>query len=70
MRTNIVLDDAKMTKTMKIANVTTKREAVDRALSFYVRAHEQADLRALAGKVDFYDDYDYRAMRKNPHVSD
>jgi Arc/MetJ family transcription regulator len=58
-----------MAKTMRIAEVATKREAVDKALSFYIEAHEQTDLRAYAGKVEFYDGYDYKAMRENTRVS-
>ncbi|MDR2197541.1 MAG: type II toxin-antitoxin system VapB family antitoxin [Coriobacteriales bacterium] len=70
MRTNIVLDDALVGEAMRIAQAKTKREAVDVALRAYVEAHNRVDLRTLAGTVEFYDGYDYKELRRNPHVPD
>lgn len=41
MRTNIEIDDALMTEAMEALGVTTKREAVDKALRRIVRAKQQ-----------------------------
>lgn len=47
VRTNIVLDDKLVREAMKLANVTTKREAVDVALRRFVLAGRQRRLLAL-----------------------
>ena len=49
MRTNIELNDTLVTQAMKIANVSTKREAVEAALTAYVRKADHRDLFALFG---------------------
>jgi Arc/MetJ family transcription regulator len=63
MRTNIVLDDELVRKAMALSKVSTKREAVARALEEYVRNHSRLDLRELRGKVKFREEYDYKALR-------
>jgi Arc/MetJ family transcription regulator len=50
MRTNIALDDDLVRKAMALSKVSTKREAVARALEEYVRNHSRLDLRELRGK--------------------
>jgi Arc/MetJ family transcription regulator len=49
MRTNIVIDDALMTKALKTTGLKTKREAVELGLRTLVRLGEQAQLRKLRG---------------------
>jgi Arc/MetJ family transcription regulator len=49
MRTNIVLDDKLVREAMKLANVKTKREAVDVALRRFVHSGRQRRLLALKG---------------------
>jgi Arc/MetJ family transcription regulator len=49
MRTNIVIDDALMTKALKTTGLKTKREAVELGLRTLVRLGEQAQLRRLRG---------------------
>jgi Arc/MetJ family transcription regulator len=63
MRTNIVLDDELVQKAMALSKVSTKREAVARALEEYVRNHSRLDLRELRGKIKFREGYDYKALR-------
>jgi Arc/MetJ family transcription regulator len=64
MRTNVVLDDAIVAKAQKLAKARTKRETIDTALREYVANHSRKDLRDLAGKIEFWEDYDYKALRK------
>ncbi|MDR2109247.1 MAG: type II toxin-antitoxin system VapB family antitoxin [Coriobacteriales bacterium] len=70
MRTNIVLDDRLIEEAMRASQARTKREAVDIALRAYVETKNRTDLRTLAGTVEFYDGYDYKELRRIPHVSD
>ena len=69
MRTNIVLDDHVLEQVMSLAQVKTKREAVDLALREYVDNRNRKRLSELTGKIDFYDDYDHKALREGRDVS-
>ena len=64
MRTNIVLDDQLVRKTMVLSRVTTKREAVRLALQEYVQNHGRLDLRDIRGKVKIDPQYDHQKMRE------
>jgi Arc/MetJ family transcription regulator len=63
-RTNIVLDDALITKAMNVTGARTKREAVDVALRNLVAQRQAyARLRALRGRLRW--DGDVRGLRRN-----
>ena len=63
MRTNIVLDDGLVREAMKLANVKTKREAVDVALRRFVQTGRQRKLLALKGAGGIRAGYDYKHAR-------
>ena len=63
MRTNIVLDDKLIKEAMKLANVRTKREAVDIALRRFVQSGKQKKLLDLFGAGGIRRDYDYKRER-------
>ena len=63
MRTNIVLDDKLVQEAMKLANVKTKREAVDVALRRFVQSGRQRRLLALKGTGGIHPAYDYKRAR-------
>ncbi|MDR0459493.1 MAG: type II toxin-antitoxin system VapB family antitoxin [Coriobacteriales bacterium] len=69
VRTNIVIDDSLIEQVMSLARVKTKREAVNTALHEYVLNRSRSKLSDLAGSIDFYDDYDYKALREGRNVS-
>jgi len=48
---------------MKLANVRTKREAVDVALRRFVQSGRQKKLLELYGKNGIRKDYDYKRIR-------
>ncbi|MFT5143973.1 MAG: Arc/MetJ family transcription regulator [Thalassolituus oleivorans] len=58
MRTNIVIDDALMSRVLKITGLKTKREAVDLGLKTIVRLNQQADIKDLRGKLEWDGDLD------------
>lgn len=64
MRTNIVLDDQLVKEAFLYAKVDSKRELVECALKEFVENHKRRDLRELAGKISFRQDYDYKSMRQ------
>lgn len=63
VRTNIVLDDKLVKEAMKIANVKTKREAVDVALRRFVQSGKQKKLLDLYGTGGMRKGYDYKRAR-------
>lgn len=58
MRTNIVIDDALMTRAMKLAGTRTKRETVEKGLELLVRLSGQGRIRAARGKLRWRGDLD------------
>ncbi len=63
VRTNIVLDEELVKEAMKLANVKTKREAVNIALRRYVHVGKQRRLLDLYGTGGVRKDYDYKQAR-------
>ena len=65
MRTNVVLDDDLVHEAMKLTGKKTKKEVISYALQELVALKKRRNLLDLAGKIQFQDDYDYKAMRKS-----
>lgn len=63
MRTNIEIDDKLMNEAQHLSGLKTKRAVIDAALQMFVRVKRQSDILQLAGKVEFWDDFDDRANR-------
>ena len=63
MRTNVFIDDSIIQEAMNLSQIKTKKDVIDHALRELVRMYKQKDLRDLRGQVQFYDDYDYKALR-------
>lgn len=66
VRTNIVLDDKLLREAMKLAGVTTKREAIQIALTRFVQGMRQKRLLELHGRGGVRADYDYKRTRSEP----
>jgi Arc/MetJ family transcription regulator len=66
MRTNIILNDELVDEAFSYAeHITTKTMLVHEALKEYVANRKRKNLKDLRGKIQFRDDYDYKAMREN-----
>ena len=61
MRTNILIDDELMARTLRATGLKTKREAVELGLRTLLRLRQQEDIRRLRGKLDWRGDLN--AMR-------
>jgi Arc/MetJ family transcription regulator len=70
MRTNIELDDTLVEEAFRLTNVRTKKELLHLALQELIRSQKKKNLLDLAGKIEFYDDYDPKALRTNRHATD
>jgi Arc/MetJ family transcription regulator len=70
MRTNIELDDALMAEAFRLTTAKTKKELLHQALETLIQTRKKKNLLDLAGKIQFNDDYDYKALRANRHADD
>jgi Arc/MetJ family transcription regulator len=70
MRTNIVLNDELIKEAIQLTGVSTKRELVDMALRELIRSRRKKSLFDLAGEIDLFDGYDYKASRELSHGTD
>ena len=64
MATNLALDDKLIEEAVRVGRHKTKKEAVTAALREYVKAARRTDILRWVGKVDYYDDYDPKALRR------
>ena len=64
MPTNLALDDKLIEEAVKAGNHASKREAVTEALQEYVSARKRLGILEWMGRVDYYDDYDYKKARR------
>jgi Arc/MetJ family transcription regulator len=58
MRTNIVLDDKLIERAQKLTGIKTKKEVVHEALRLLILLNEQAEIRAMRGKLPWDGDLD------------
>ena len=63
MRTNIVIDDMLIEQALRLSKLKTKKEIIHKALEEFVKNRKRLDLRKIKGKIDFAEDYDYKALR-------
>lgn len=63
MPTNLQIDDRLLAKAKRIGGFRTKKDAVNHALSEFVRRREQRDIADLFGTVDFAPDFDHKKLR-------
>lgn len=64
MATNLALDDALIAEAVRVGGHRTKKAAVTAALQEYVKARRRAGILQWVGRVDYYDDYDPKALRR------
>ena len=64
MRTNIVIDEKLLRAAFSVSEARTKKDLIHEALRVLVSVRKRRDLTELAGKIDFTDDYDHKALRK------
>lgn len=70
MRTNVDLDDTLVEEAFRLTTAKTKKELLNQALQALIQARKKKNLLDLAGKIQFADDYDYKALRTNRHAVD
>jgi len=64
MSTNLAIDDRLIIRAQKIGHHKTKKETVTVALKEYIAHKKQLETISLFGKIDFDNNYNYKAERK------
>ncbi len=67
MATNLNIDTELLNEVFAACGFATKRETVNAGLSELLRKHRLKLLKELAGTVDYYEDYDYKALRHSKY---
>lgn len=65
MRTNVVIDDKLINEALRLSKAKTKKDVICFALREFVATRKRSNLLDLEGKIEFHDNYDYKAMREN-----
>lgn len=64
MATNLKIDPDLLNEAKRVGRFRTKKETVNQALTEFVQHRRQMDVLDWEGRVDFFDDYDPKALRK------
>ena len=64
MATDLELDDTLIREAQQLGCHETRAEAVNAALREYIKRRRQLRIPDLFGKVEYDDDYDYKAARR------
>jgi hypothetical protein len=64
MATNLALDDELIAEAVRVGRHRTKKEAVTAALQEYVKSRQRLGILDWVGKVDYYEDYEPKALRR------
>ena len=63
MATNLQIDQSLLEQAKSLAGLPTKRETVNEALKEFINSRLRKQFLELRGQVDYFDDYDYKALR-------
>jgi Arc/MetJ family transcription regulator len=63
MATNLSIDPELIDRALALSGERTKRAAVTKALKEFIARREQKHLLELFGRLEWDDDYDYKAER-------
>ena len=65
MATNLKIDPDLLNEAKRVGGFKTKKDAVNQALTEFIQHRRQLDILDLEGKIDFFEDYDHKALRKH-----
>lgn len=70
MRITLNLDEALLDEALHLTNLTNQEELVNFALRELVRSRRKKNLLDLAGKIQFTEDFDHKALRETGYAAD
>ncbi len=62
--TNLKIDPRLLDEAKRIGRFRTKKDTVNQALLEFIQYRKQLDILDWEGKVDFFEDYDPKLLRK------
>jgi Arc/MetJ family transcription regulator len=66
MATNLSIDPELIEQARKVSGERTKKAAVTKALKEFIARRQQENILELFGKLEWDEDYDYKAERRRP----
>ncbi|GAB6097061.1 hypothetical protein JCM14469_33150 [Desulfatiferula olefinivorans] len=63
MKTHIDLNDELLKEAFSLSNERTKKDLIHEALRTFIKLKKRKDLTSLAGKIEFYDDFNHKNLR-------
>ena len=63
MATNLAINEDLLNRALELGGFRTKKDTVNAALEEFIRRRKAEDLIGLFGKIEYAEDYDYKAMR-------
>jgi Arc/MetJ family transcription regulator len=64
MPTNLAVDDDLIVEAQRVGGHRTKKDAVTQALKEYIQRRKQLEILKLKGQIEYFDDYDHKALRR------
>jgi Arc/MetJ family transcription regulator len=64
MATNLDIDEGLLNEAQRLGHHKTKKQAVNTALDEYIKQQKRSQLLALEGQIEYFGDYDYKALRR------
>ena len=68
MASNLQIDHSLLEQAKSLAGLPTKRETVNEALKEFIQSRLRRQLLQLRGQIEYYEDYDYKALRRLKHL--
>jgi Arc/MetJ family transcription regulator len=65
---NLQIDQSLLEQAKSLAGLPTKRETVNEALKEFIQSRLRKQLLQLRGQIEYYEDYDYKALRRLKHL--
>jgi len=65
--TNLQIDQSLLEQAKSLAGLGTKRETVNEALREFIQNRLRQQLLQLRGQIEYFDEYDYKALRRQKH---
>ena len=70
MQVTLNLDEALINEALQLTKLATQEELLNLALRELVSSRRKKDLLNLAGKIQFVQGFDHKALRETRHVAD
>jgi len=64
MATNLALDDRLIEEAVEVGHHRSKKAAVTAALQEYIKARRRLGILDWMGRIEYYDDYDHKTLRR------